>query len=115
MSGNSGRGNRSSISRVQGISDSGCQTLRFETPLNSPNPALLPLVKAGDCLGLALSTISARTVVIVLKDKQEVGSITGSSLPDLIECMRKGFNFKCYVLEVSKGFCKLAIESGTCP
>lgn len=85
-----------------------CETLSFDTQVNSPQPMALQTLVIGDHLTVSLSPLP-RQVVQVDKDGVVVGAITGPDTPKLISCLQNGYTFKAEVLEVAGGMCTVRV------
>lgn len=117
MSGSSSRGSRSYRGGNSGgvVDTISCEDLSFETFLNSPVPAVLATVIVNECLEIGLHQSGTVRVAVAKKAGSIVGTVTSADLGKLIECLAKGHPFRGLVLEVSKGLCKVLVQSGKCP
>lgn len=116
MTGNKGGGGSRSRRREVGAGDAGrgCESVAFQSVVNSPSPEILPVLRVGDCLKVALVMSGTRRVVVVQHQGETVGSITSPEISKLLECLAAGWPFKALVLDVNKGRCEVAVSSGVC-
>lgn len=97
-----------------GVEVFNCDEVSFEVPLNSPVEEVLSKLKKGDCLEVVLVTTEGKKVVAARWLGQQAGTITASSLQNIIHCLGKGKRFSALVLEVAKGLCRVHVFSGDC-
>ena len=88
-----------------------CKSLRIETVLNSPDPKVVPPLKKGDVLTVDLADRgNTKILVAKMEDGSIAGSLTPPSLPAIMSCIEKGYDFEATVLETSPVI-RLRIES----
>jgi hypothetical protein len=86
-----------------------CDTLAFRSQLNSPQPALIAQLAIGTVLTVQLAP-PPQSAVHALHGNQAVGSITGSSLAGLINCLRNGYAFEAKVVAIAGGLCTVDVR-----
>lgn len=106
MSGNGDRGGGGD----GGGGSQGCETLRFEAQLTSPQPAVVGTLRLGDVLDLAVVDMNGQVVVHVLKGGQVAGGLTGPDATRLRGCIQDGHDFKATVLTVNGGQVRVRVE-----
>lgn len=87
-----------------------CTTLAFRANLNSPQPSVLASVTVGTILQIQLSQ-PPQIAVLAMHAGLPAGSITGSSAPNLINCLRNGYNFEAEVLVIVGGSCTVEVRA----
>jgi len=86
--------------------------VQLRTHLSSPKPAVIKTLQKNDQLTVELQNHGGRSVVVAKTAKgQEAGSITGSGLAKLIECLHQGHPFKAVVISVEGGGCLVNVTS----
>jgi hypothetical protein len=85
--------------------------LTEETILNSPNPAVVGSLKAGDVLTVNLERGPPVRVVLRTSAGQTAGSITGAKLPQIIACLDAGVNYKAEVVSVRAGAVRVRVSN----
>lgn len=84
--------------------------IRDETPLNSPDPAVIRLLRRGDMLALQ---IQGRSLVALTPDGKRAGSVTSRWLVNLLECIEEeGWTYVAEVKQVTGGLCIVVIRPG---
>jgi hypothetical protein len=78
-----------------------CERLNFKTVLSSPDPGVIAGLAPKERLDIVLDTSGGRKKVLALRAGQIAGSITSDMLPQLIQCLEKGFNFIAEVISAS--------------
>lgn len=78
-----------------------------ETPLNSPNPAVIKNLRTGEMLTLQ---IQGSSVVAYTQGGAIAGSITFRKMADLIDCVGEGWSYGAEVKRVSGGLCVVFIR-----
>lgn len=107
MSGGGSRGYGSS-----GGYEPDCSSLQMMTVLNSPQPQVLRQLSKGDRLAIELERTGSARIVVAKFKGFAAGSITGSLLARLIECLEHGEPFSAVVLSVKGGRCEVRVEYG---
>lgn len=85
-----------------------CRSLVIRTQLLSPDPKILPSLKKGDKLTVALAGTNGPCVVNY-KNKF-VGTIIHRQLLQLISCLNQGVRFEATIREVYEGSCLVTIK-----
>lgn len=103
---------RATADGIGGIGGSGggesskCE-FRHSTQLNSPVPAVLATLHAGDILEIILTT---NNIVLAKKTTGEIaGSITYKHLVTLIECIEEGWSYSALIISLEGGACEIQI------
>lgn len=86
-----------------------CATLVFRAQINSPQPAAIASVTAGAILLIQLAP-APQTSVLALHQGQPIGSITGSRVTSLINCLRNGYLFEAEVVSIVGGSCTVDVR-----
>lgn len=86
-----------------------CRTLKFRTILSSPQEAILVVVRVGDNLPLSIQPTHSHAVVAT-KNNHPVGTITGSNMGALVNCISEGFSFVATVIEIKAGQCVVEVH-----
>jgi hypothetical protein len=89
-----------------------CERLNFKTVLSSPDPAVIAGLAPKDKLDIVLDTSGGRKKVLALRDAKIAGSITSDMLPQLIQCLEKGFPFIAEVLSAKAGRVEVHVMAG---
>jgi hypothetical protein len=88
-----------------------CSTLVERTFLNSPVPAVVATLKVGDILQVTLSTVNSATILEAVADGGDIaGSLTPARLPQIVECIGKGFTYVAIVQEKNGGSVRVEIR-----
>lgn len=85
-----------------------CATLTFKAQINSPQPAGLASITVGAILMIQLAP-APKTAVLALYQGQPIGSITGSSVTNLINCLLNGYLFEAEVVSIFGGSCTVNV------
>jgi hypothetical protein len=85
-----------------------CARLTFQATINSPKPALLTQLKVGDLLDVVLNPQGQG--VILEHNTQPAGSLTGTQVAQLINCINSGFEYQAIVVQINGGQCVVRIE-----
>ena len=85
-----------------------CDTLRFRTSLNSPDPAVISTLKVKDELRLTQRSVNDPLLAIAPSGKV-AGSIAGSLLLKLLRCIEEGYKYKGVVIKVTGGNVEIEI------
>jgi hypothetical protein len=86
-----------------------CTTLAFRATLNSPQPTVIAMLSTGNILAIFLS-VSPQNVVQVLHGSLVAGSLTGSKISSLINCIRNGHTFEAEVHSIAGGQCVVDVR-----
>lgn len=86
-----------------------CSRLSFQATLNSPQAGVLAQLQIGSILDLGLGP--SGTSIEVRFNGQLAGSVTGTKVAQLINCINSGFSFRAVVVTLSGGQCLLRIEA----
>lgn len=91
---------------------SDCALLFEKTVLNSPDPAVLAQLKAGDVLSVAIMPLGPRRILVALtQDGKPAGSITSAALAKIISCIEnEGFSFVAEIQSIQGGACSVYIR-----
>jgi hypothetical protein len=87
-----------------------CASLIFPTVLNSPDPAVLPTLTAGDVLNLRRPDPTKSRVEAVTSSGDVAGTITGGRFADLLVCLEREVGFVAQVVSVSNGRCQVEVR-----
>jgi len=83
------------------------------TLINSPNPDVLPSLKAQSILQVSTETQGGRTIPVAKWNGITVGSFTIRQLKTLIDCMQQGCIYVAVVIDRTGGRCSVEIRRGT--
>lgn len=99
-----GGGGRSYVGSGDGSPDE-CGSLHIETPLNSPNPQVLKILRKDDNLDVEVEVNAKGIKTLIAKHSsgQIAGSLTPPSLLTIISCIGKGYEYVATVLEAGLG------------
>ncbi|PKN07078.1 MAG: hypothetical protein CVU73_14720 [Deltaproteobacteria bacterium HGW-Deltaproteobacteria-8] len=89
-------------------SASDCEDIRFKASVNSPQPEALDDLEVGDVL--TISATDDEEGIIVWNDDEEVGTLTGTMVAKMLNCMQSEYIFQATVLEISEGYCLVQVE-----
>lgn len=104
MSGGGGGRSDIDVGSGGGSSPDECNSLDVETALNSPNPIVLKTLKKGDVLAVAVEEGANKRKSLVAKHGGQIaGSLTPPSLPTILSCIEKGFNYGARLLDAPSG------------
>jgi len=88
-----------------------CSKLVERTLINSPVPTVVAALKVGDVLQVTLGQISGAPILQAVTEGGEVaGSLTPPRLPQIVECIGKGFSYVAIVQEIDGGAVKVEIR-----
>lgn len=87
-----------------------CESLTEVLPLNSPNPAILKILKKGDVLDVEARKADASVVVVALFQGQVAGTITSAIFQRVAECIENGFEYVAEVLEIQGAVCRVRVR-----
>lgn len=82
-----------------------------ETTLNSPVPATIGNLKAGDVLSVSLERGPPLRVVVRTASGLTAGSITGAKLPQIIACLEAGVSYKAEVVAVKAAAVRVRVSN----
>lgn len=85
-----------------------CSKLTFQATLNSPQAPVLAQLQIGSVLEVGLD--SSGNSVEVRFNSQLAGSVTGTRVAQLINCINSGFTYRGIVVTLTGGQCVLRIE-----
>ena len=86
-----------------------CDSISFNTDINSPQEQAIGSLQVQDRLDVMLSN---NTVVVVRQDTGDtLGSVNWSSIVRLIECMQDGFKYVAVVRDIQDGLIKVHISA----
>ena len=94
---------------VPSMPSSPCGNLVFNAVINSPQPSVVGRLTIGESLLLALGPGSQS--VIVLHNGDVAGSLTGTQVAQLINCLNSGFIYHAIVVSLNGGKCVVRVES----
>ena len=85
-----------------------CANLTFRATINSPKPAVVGALQVGDVLDVVLDPESHS--VSLLHNRQTAGSLTGTHVAQLINCINNGFDYQAEVVQLNGGQCVVQVE-----
>lgn len=85
-----------------------CARLAFQATINSPKPTVVVQLKVGDVLDVVL-TPQGQSVVLE-HNAQQAGSLTGTQVAQLINCINSGFEYRAVVVQLNGGQCVVRVE-----
>ena len=89
----------------------GCEAIRFETVLASPEQTVVASLLLGQVLLLRLGSQQNRPVLDAVTDAgNRAGSITSMDLTQLIECLQRGHNYVAEVRDLNGGACRVLVH-----
>ncbi len=86
-----------------------CETSRINTNLSSVDFELLKKIVIGDFLEVEIG--ERETLVVINGDGEVVGSIVHVNTVDIIECIKKGSEYKAEVINITFPACRVLIKS----
>ena len=87
-----------------------CDSLSFETVLQSPVISLVSSLRVGDILPLRLAMVGKiETVEDFTARGVRAGSVNNLRVRELIECMRNEHAFVAEVIRIDGGECKICV------
>src|SRR5207249_1268008 len=88
-----------------------CSSLVERTYLNPPIPAVASALKVGDILDVELQTGSAAPALVAnTSSGATAGSLTPARLPQIIDCIQRGFSYVATVQQINGGQIKVEIR-----
>ena len=85
-----------------------CSRLSFQAIVNSPKPDVISHLTVGDALDVALNPEGQG--VVLERNGQLAGSIVGSHVAQLINCINSGFDYQAIVEQLNGGHCVVRID-----
>lgn len=85
-----------------------CTRLSFQATVNSPKPDVIGHLAVGDVLDVVLNPQGQG--VVLEHNGQLAGSIVGSQVAQLVNCINSGFAYQGTVVQVSGGYCVVRID-----
>jgi len=85
-----------------------CARLSFQATVNSPKPDVTSRLTVGDALDVALSPQGQG--VVLEQNGQLAGSIVGSRVAQLVNCINSGFDYQAIIIELNGGHCVVRID-----
>ena len=73
------------------------------TILSSPDQAVVADLSVGDVLAVVMETQPVPRLVVMNGNHRIAGSITSAKLLDMMECIRRGYNYAATVREIAGG------------
>jgi hypothetical protein len=86
-----------------------CERVAFRAVINSPQPAVVLTLTAGDVLDVKLQTTPTNAVITEFAGKL-VGALTGTQVNALINCLQNGFSYTATVVSVVGGVCTVDVR-----
>ena len=103
MSGSGGGGGSSGFEPILD-----CDSISFNTDINSPQVDAIRGLKARDRLSVVLDNDK----VVIQRDAGDIlGSVNWSSIARLIECLREGFEYVAVVRDIQDGLIRVHISA----
>jgi hypothetical protein len=87
-----------------------CATISDRSVLNSPVPAVIGQLKAGDVLDIRLNRTGAAPIVEAVFSGQFAGTVTSRIMLRLIECISSGHTYMAEVVNVAGGACTVDVR-----
>ena len=82
-----------------------------DTNLNSPVPAVVGSLKAGDVLTVKLEPGPPVRVIVQTSAGLTAGSITSAKLPQIIKCLEAGVDYKADVVSVKGAAVRVRVSN----
>ncbi len=82
-----------------------------DTILNSPVPAVVGKLKAGDVLSVSLQRGPPVRVIVGTAAGVTAGSFTGAKLPQIIKCLEAGVAYKADVVSVKGAAVRIRVSN----
>lgn len=73
------------------------------TILSSPDPAVVAGLSVGDVLAVVMETQPVPRLVVMAGGHRIAGSVTSAKLLDMMECIRRGYNYAATVRDIAGG------------
>jgi hypothetical protein len=86
-----------------------CENLSFQAAINSPQAKVLNQLKLGSVLDVRLNKTG--TGVEVDFGKQTAGSLTGTQVAQLVNCLVSGFQYEATVVTLNGGNCVVRVDA----
>ena len=87
-----------------------CGQLTFETVLNSVNEAVLGELRIGTVLRVSRQIEQARPLAFCYLGQQQVGTVTGPQVGDLLECLKAGYRYEGTISALDGGLVRVVIR-----
>lgn len=84
------------------VPSSPCERINFRANINSPQPAVLGSLRLSSELDVKLQTVPAISVVVEYAGAI-AGSLTGTEVSKLINCIQNGFEYSATIVTIDKG------------
>lgn len=84
------------------VPSSPCERINFRANINSPQPAILNLLKVTDVLDVKLRTTPVVSIIVEYAGNF-AGSLTGTEISKLIMCIQNGFEYSATIVTIDKG------------
>lgn len=85
-----------------------CARLSFQATINSPKPDVVGHLAVGDILDVALNPQGQG--VVLQRNEQLAGSLTGTHVAQLVNCINSGFDYQATVVQLNGGHCVVRID-----
>jgi len=86
-----------------------CANLAFQAAINSPQASVIGQLNVGSILSVHLNKTG--NGVEVHHKKQVAGSLTGTHVAQLVNCMNSGFEYEATVVTLDGGNCVVRVEA----
>lgn len=86
-----------------------CERLVFRASVNSPQPQVISKLKVNDVLDVRLQTTPTFAVVVEFLG-QTAGSLTGTQVNTLINCLQNSYQYHATVVSISGGNCVVDVQ-----
>lgn len=87
-----------------------CESLAFETVLNSVDEAVLPQLREGIVLSVRRQIEAARQMAFCFLNEQRVGTISGPQLSQLIQCLLGGKSYQATITALDDGIVRVSVR-----
>jgi hypothetical protein len=89
-----------------------CANLAFDTPLTSPDQAIVQTLSVRDLLSLELRQgASGRNMVAAVTQAGHLAGAITDRTADLIRCLQEGFEFQAEITGINGGWVDLAVRA----
>lgn len=92
------------------VPSSPCERINIRAGVNSPQAEALKDIKLNDVLTLSLQQ-TPQISIIVSSDSHVVGSLTGPTIIQLINCIENGHQYSATVVDLDGGSCVVQVEA----
>lgn len=86
-----------------------CERIAFRATINSPQPNIVPNLQPGNILVVRLQTTPTITVIAELSGVV-VGTLTGTRVNELVNCIQNGYQYQATVFSVVGGKCTVDVR-----